>query len=98
MLMSYVTPVMAISTAVLSLIFDPWHEFGDNSYFDSSWHITRSCLLMLFGGTLAFFMVCMYIKINQFECLIIQYSSGRFLLLPFLSLLESVCLQKHQNV
>ncbi|XP_070006773.1 putative sugar phosphate/phosphate translocator At1g06470 [Nicotiana tabacum] len=57
MLMSYVTPVMAISTAVLSLIFDPWHEFGDNIYFDSSWHITRSCLLMLFGGTLAFFMV-----------------------------------------
>ncbi|CAN4103165.1 unnamed protein product [Withania somnifera] len=56
-LMSYVTPVMAISTAVLSLIFDPWQEFGSSSYFDSSWHITRSTLLMLFGGTLAFFMV-----------------------------------------
>ncbi|KAK4369047.1 hypothetical protein RND71_012839 [Anisodus tanguticus] len=55
--MSYVTPVMALSTAMLSLIFDPWQEFGSSSYFDSSWHITRSCLLMLFGGTLAFFMV-----------------------------------------
>nr|XP_016450458.1 PREDICTED: probable sugar phosphate/phosphate translocator At1g06470 [Nicotiana tabacum] len=56
-LMSYVTPVMALSTAVLSLIFDPWYEFGSTKYFDSSWHIARSCLLMLFGGTLAFFMV-----------------------------------------
>ncbi|XP_059291575.1 probable sugar phosphate/phosphate translocator At1g06470 [Lycium ferocissimum] len=56
-LMSYVTPVMAISTAFLSLIFDPWHKFGHTNYFDSSWHIARSCLLMLFGGTLAFFMV-----------------------------------------
>ncbi|KAJ8527790.1 hypothetical protein K7X08_015241 [Anisodus acutangulus] len=56
-LMSYVTPVMALSTAFLSLIFDPWHEFGHTNYFDSSWHIARSCLLMLFGGTLAFFMV-----------------------------------------
>ncbi|XP_016556166.1 probable sugar phosphate/phosphate translocator At1g06470 isoform X1 [Capsicum annuum] len=56
-LMSYVTPVMTLSTAVLSLIFDPWHEFRHTNYFDSSWHIARSCLLMLFGGTLAFFMV-----------------------------------------
>ncbi|PHU07663.1 putative sugar phosphate/phosphate translocator [Capsicum chinense] len=55
--MSYVTPVMTLSTAVLSLIFDPWHEFRHTNYFDSSWHIARSCLLMLFGGTLAFFMV-----------------------------------------
>ncbi|KAK4374046.1 hypothetical protein RND71_004723 [Anisodus tanguticus] len=56
-LMSYVTPVMALSTAFLSLVFDPWHEFGHTNYFDSSWHIARSCMLMLFGGTLAFFMV-----------------------------------------
>ncbi|XP_015165341.1 probable sugar phosphate/phosphate translocator At1g06470 isoform X1 [Solanum tuberosum] len=56
-LMSYVTPVMTLSTAVLSLIFDPWHEFRHTNYFDTSWHIARSCLLMLFGGTLAFFMV-----------------------------------------
>ncbi|KAI3465875.1 hypothetical protein Pfo_022538 [Paulownia fortunei] len=56
-LMSYVTPVMAISTALLSLLLDPWHECRKSDYFDSSWHIVRSCLLMLFGGTLAFFMV-----------------------------------------
>ncbi|WRX07855.1 Sugar phosphate transporter domain - like 1 [Theobroma cacao] len=55
--MSYVTPVMAVATAILSLFLDPWHEFRKNNYFNNSWHIARSCLLMLFGGTLAFFMV-----------------------------------------
>ncbi|KAL7000612.1 hypothetical protein U1Q18_001764 [Sarracenia purpurea var. burkii] len=56
-LMSYVTPVMAVATALLSLLLDPWDEFKESNYFNSSWHIIRSCLLMLFGGTLAFFMV-----------------------------------------
>lgn len=56
-LMSYVTPVMAVTTALLSLIMDPWDEFKGSNYFNSSSHIIRSCLLMLFGGTLAFFMV-----------------------------------------
>ncbi|KAL5141786.1 putative sugar phosphate/phosphate translocator [Glycine soja] len=56
-LMSYVTPVMAAATALLSLALDPWDEFRENKYFDNSLHITRSCLLMLLGGTLAFFMV-----------------------------------------
>ncbi|KAJ0112203.1 hypothetical protein Patl1_02580 [Pistacia atlantica] len=56
-LMSYLTPVMAVVTALLSLLLDPWHEFRENNYFNNSWHVTRSCLLMLFGGTLAFFMV-----------------------------------------
>lgn len=56
-LMSYVTPVMAISTGLLSLVLDPWHEFNKTSYFNNSWHVARSCLLMFFGGTLAFFMV-----------------------------------------
>ncbi|KAJ8763027.1 hypothetical protein K2173_023232 [Erythroxylum novogranatense] len=56
-LMSSVTPVMAMLTGLLSLIFDPWLEFKSSSYFDSSWHIARSCLLMFFGGSLAFFMV-----------------------------------------
>ncbi|GAV61056.1 TPT domain-containing protein, partial [Cephalotus follicularis] len=56
-LMSYVTPVMALITALLSLVLDPWDEFRKNSYFNNPWHVTRSCLLMLFGGTLAFFMV-----------------------------------------
>ncbi|KZV27204.1 putative sugar phosphate/phosphate translocator-like [Dorcoceras hygrometricum] len=56
-LMSYVTPIMAIATALLSLVLDPWNEFKLTGYFDSSWHTTRSCFLLLFGGTLAFFMV-----------------------------------------
>ncbi|KAE8734548.1 putative sugar phosphate/phosphate translocator [Hibiscus syriacus] len=55
--MSYVTPIMAVATAVLSLFLDPWHEFRYNNYFNSSWQLGRTCLLMLFGGTLAFFMV-----------------------------------------
>eukprot|EP00258_Populus_trichocarpa_P043900 XP_024459919.1 probable sugar phosphate/phosphate translocator At1g06470 isoform X4 [Populus trichocarpa] len=37
--------------------YDPWHEFNKTSYFNNSWHVARSCLLMFFGGTLAFFMV-----------------------------------------
>uniref|UniRef100_M1AD16 Integral membrane protein n=1 Tax=Solanum tuberosum TaxID=4113 RepID=M1AD16_SOLTU len=71
-LMSYVTPVMTLSTAVLSLIFDPWHEFRHTNYFDTSWHIARSCLLMLFGGTLAFFMVFVpstSVVLNQNDCM-----------------------------
>lgn len=56
-LMSHVTPVMAIATMILSLLLDPWSEFQKNSYFDSPWHVMRSCLLMLIGGSLAFFMV-----------------------------------------
>ncbi|XP_043690122.1 probable sugar phosphate/phosphate translocator At1g06470 isoform X2 [Telopea speciosissima] len=56
-LMSYVTPVMAVSTALLSLVMDPWDEFKKNNYFNNSWHVLRSTLLMLFGGTLAYFMV-----------------------------------------
>lgn len=55
--MSYLTPVMALVTALLSLMLDPWDEFRRNNYFNNPWHVTRSCLLMLFGGTLAFFMV-----------------------------------------
>ena len=55
--MSYVTPIMALVTGLMSLLLDPWDEFPQNEYFNSSWHITRSCLLMLFGGFLAFFMV-----------------------------------------
>ncbi|KAI4306060.1 hypothetical protein L6164_029371 [Bauhinia variegata] len=56
-LMSYVTPIMTVATAILSLASDPWDEFRENNYFNSKWHITRSALLMLFGGILAFFMV-----------------------------------------
>ncbi|XP_066376652.1 probable sugar phosphate/phosphate translocator At1g06470 [Miscanthus floridulus] len=56
-LMSHVTPVMAIATMILSLLLDPWSEFQKNSYFDNPWHVMRSFLLMLIGGSLAFFMV-----------------------------------------
>ncbi|VVA90195.1 unnamed protein product [Arabis nemorensis] len=55
--MSYVAPVMAIVTGLLSLLLDPWSEFSDNKYFDSGAHFARTCFLMLFGGALAFFMV-----------------------------------------
>ena len=56
-LMSHVTPVMAIATMVLSLLLDPWSDFRKNTYFDNPWHVMRSFLLMLIGGSLAFFMV-----------------------------------------
>ncbi|WOK91425.1 putative sugar phosphate/phosphate translocator [Canna indica] len=56
-LMSSVTPVMAVITAVLSLMLDPWHKFKGNRYFDNSKHVMQSCLLMLLGGALAFLMV-----------------------------------------
>jgi hypothetical protein len=56
-LMSYVTPVMAITTAILSIVMDPWHDFRASHFFDSWAHILKSSLLMLLGGSLAFFMV-----------------------------------------
>ncbi|XP_051135752.1 probable sugar phosphate/phosphate translocator At1g06470 isoform X2 [Andrographis paniculata] len=56
-LMSYVAPVMMVATAVLSLLLDPWDEFNMSNYFNSWWHTVRSCLLMSFGGILAFVMV-----------------------------------------
>ncbi|CAL9099567.1 unnamed protein product [Musa textilis] len=56
-LMSYVTPTMAVATLLLSLVMDPWHHLDTNAYFDSPWHVMLSCLLMLTGGALAFFMV-----------------------------------------
>lgn len=62
--MSYVTPVMAVATALLSLIMDPWDEFRMNNYFNSKWHIIRSSLLMFLGGTLAFFMVNVCLKVS----------------------------------
>ncbi|KAG8077923.1 hypothetical protein GUJ93_ZPchr0007g4562 [Zizania palustris] len=56
-LMSYVSPVMAIATAILSIAMDPWHDVRASHFFDNSTHIIRSSLLMLLGGALAFFMV-----------------------------------------
>ncbi|GJN17667.1 hypothetical protein PR202_gb04753 [Eleusine coracana subsp. coracana] len=54
--MSYVTPVMAIVTAIISIALDPWDDLRASRFFDSHAHIIRSCLLMLLGGALAFFM------------------------------------------
>ncbi|KAG9448189.1 hypothetical protein H6P81_014317 [Aristolochia fimbriata] len=56
-LMSYVAPIMAVTTALFSLVMDPWYKFKGNHYFNSPWHILQSCLLMIIGGTLAFLMV-----------------------------------------
>ncbi|MED6137954.1 hypothetical protein PIB30_069848 [Stylosanthes scabra] len=56
-LMSYVAPVMAVTTLLLSFALDPWHEFHKNQYFDDPRHISESFLLMILGGFLAFFMV-----------------------------------------
>jgi hypothetical protein len=56
--MSYVTPVMAIVTAIISIVMDPWEDLRANHFFDSNAHIIRSSLLMFLGGALAFFMVC----------------------------------------
>ncbi|KAJ6841693.1 SPX domain-containing membrane protein-like [Iris pallida] len=56
-LMSYVTPVMTLATAISSLLMDPWSTLKDDKYFNSSKHLINSCLLMFLGGTLAFFMV-----------------------------------------
>lgn len=73
-LMSYVSPVMAVATALLSLALDPWDKFRENKYFDNSWHITRSCLLLLFGGALAFFMVGVYIPFMMHICSFVPLS------------------------
>lgn len=72
-LMSHVTPVMAIATMILSLLLDPWSEFQKNSYFDNPWHVMRSCLLMLIGGSLAFFMVTSFTWSGTCTFVIIGY-------------------------
>lgn len=71
--MGHVTPMMAVATAIFSLLLDPWQEFRRNNYFNNSWHVMRSCLLMLLGGTLAFFMVK-----NIFEDSFSDHSHGGF--------------------
>lgn len=68
--MSFVTPVMAVLTAILSLVFDPWDELRENNYFDNPGHVGRSLLLMLFGGTLAFFMVGEYSNFSYYTCIV----------------------------
>ncbi|KAJ3671019.1 hypothetical protein LUZ60_008445 [Juncus effusus] len=71
-LMSYVTPVMAIVTGFLSLTMDPWSEFSKNQFFNNPNHILRSCLLMLFGGAMAFLMVLIeYVLVSDTSALTI---------------------------
>ncbi|KAL2620507.1 hypothetical protein R1flu_000712 [Riccia fluitans] len=55
--MSYLTPVMAAASMILSLILEPWNKFGESHYFDTPGHVLSSCALMLLGGGLAFCMV-----------------------------------------
>lgn len=55
--MRCLTPVMALITAIFSLISEPWSSLSKTRYFDTRQHLIGSCLLMLLGGTLAFFMV-----------------------------------------
>eukprot|EP01018_Ginkgo_biloba_P014858 Gb_20357 [translate_table: standard] len=55
--MSYITPVMAFVTAIFSLISEPWSSLSKTHYFDTPQHVFGSALLMLLGGSLAFFMV-----------------------------------------
>ncbi|KAL3681423.1 hypothetical protein R1sor_024379 [Riccia sorocarpa] len=55
--MSYLTPVMAAASMILSLILEPWTKLGESHYFDTPEHVLSSCALMLLGGGLAFCMV-----------------------------------------
>lgn len=55
--MRCLTPVMALITAILSLISEPWSSLLKTRYFDTPRHFFGSSLLMLLGGSLAFFMV-----------------------------------------
>jgi len=70
-LMSHVTPVMAIVTAIISIVMDPWHDFRASHFFDSSAHIIRSSLLLLLGGALAFLMVC--------DCVVYSFLGNKYL-------------------
>ncbi|KAH9314699.1 hypothetical protein KI387_023326 [Taxus chinensis] len=55
--MSYLTPVMALITAIFSFISEPWSNLSNTRYFDTAHHVFQSSMLMLLGGSLAFFMV-----------------------------------------
>lgn len=65
--MSYLTPVMACITLIISLFIEPWHHLGETTYFDTSRHIFESCALMLLGGALAFFMVTFLRYASEFS-------------------------------
>eukprot|EP00249_Psilotum_nudum_P010566 c22617_g1_i2 orf=556-2184(-) len=68
--MQYLTPIMAIVTGMCSIATEPWRKLGQTHYFDSPLHIFGSSLLMLLGGSLAFFMVLAeYLLISETSAL-----------------------------
>eukprot|EP00250_Pteridium_aquilinum_P031223 c43260_g1_i1 orf=173-1792(+) len=55
--MAQLSPVMAIVTAILSVATEPLHKLSEHPFFDTSHNAIKSSLLLLLGGSLAFFMV-----------------------------------------
>ncbi|KAH7292071.1 hypothetical protein KP509_29G050600 [Ceratopteris richardii] len=55
--MSQLAPVMALLTGVLSVASEPWHKLREHPFFDTYDDAIKSVLLLLLGGSLAFFMV-----------------------------------------
>ncbi|MCO5612083.1 hypothetical protein L7F22_066345 [Adiantum nelumboides] len=55
--MAQLAPVMAILTGVLSVASEPWHKLREHPFFDTYNNAFKSSLLLLLGGSLAFFMV-----------------------------------------
>lgn len=55
--MCHLAPVMAIITAVLSLASEPLNKLSEHPFFDTYLNAMKSLLLLLLGGSLAFFMV-----------------------------------------
>lgn len=55
--MSQLAPVMAILTGVLSVASEPWHKLREHPFFDTHDNAIKSSLILLLGGSLAFFMV-----------------------------------------
>lgn len=61
---SYVAPVMAIATAILSLATEPLHKLAEEPFFNTYHNALVSSVLLLLGGSLAFFMVCLQKRSN----------------------------------
>ncbi|KAI5062258.1 hypothetical protein GOP47_0022797 [Adiantum capillus-veneris] len=55
--MAQLAPVMAILTGILSVATEPWHKLREHPFFDTYNNGVKSSLLLLLGGSLAFFMV-----------------------------------------
>lgn len=55
--LSHLAPVMAIFTAAFSLATEPLHKLAEKPFFDTYHNAVKSSLVLLLGGSLAFFMV-----------------------------------------